>query len=418
MIAINTVWEDYYQILQVHFMAEPEMIKNAYRNLSKKYHPDISKSYHAQEKMKAVIRAYEVLSDPDRRRQYFMKWVEKNSRFHGIQKNRPMHYYNTVEVGPAKTTLLDYLQCIAKKDYSSAFDMLSIRDQQAISRKDFIKWQLLVSEVFELVRYDCEVKEIYRDINLADSRYKMVAELQVKVVEKNHIMGRRERDELSKSVVYDQDHWSVFLGRNDLTTIINKFNELANLKKRHRIYTIKTHRGPYIEEIPGVLHKRAFLERAKVEQIRFNRYGNPFSVIICEMTTLAEKLDSMNRNFTNSNPTNIDPINCESAKKHFSVSDKKQLWCEHSKEIYRQIGVILTENIRNLDFVSRWNGQAYIIVLPETKGVSAEKAVMKIEKKIQEAFQWDESYFTNCKLTFRVAEQKYKTFKELYQTLT
>lgn len=34
---------DYYEILQVHVNAEPEIIKAAYKRLSIKYHPDVNK---------------------------------------------------------------------------------------------------------------------------------------------------------------------------------------------------------------------------------------------------------------------------------------------------------------------------------------------------------------------------------------
>lgn len=36
--------EDYYRILQVHYLAEPEIIESAYKRLAKKYHPDVNKN--------------------------------------------------------------------------------------------------------------------------------------------------------------------------------------------------------------------------------------------------------------------------------------------------------------------------------------------------------------------------------------
>ena len=57
-------WEDYYKILQVHFMAEPEVIESAYKRLSKKYHPDVNKLLNAEETMKNINKAYEILSVP------------------------------------------------------------------------------------------------------------------------------------------------------------------------------------------------------------------------------------------------------------------------------------------------------------------------------------------------------------------
>jgi len=61
---------DYYAILQVHPEADKEVIGAAYRRLAAKYHPDVSASPDAAEKMKWLNEAYEVISDPARRATY------------------------------------------------------------------------------------------------------------------------------------------------------------------------------------------------------------------------------------------------------------------------------------------------------------------------------------------------------------
>lgn len=61
---------DYYEVLGVAKNASDEEIKRAYRNLAKKYHPDVSKETNAHEKFTEVQEAYEVLSDPQKREQY------------------------------------------------------------------------------------------------------------------------------------------------------------------------------------------------------------------------------------------------------------------------------------------------------------------------------------------------------------
>jgi DnaJ-class molecular chaperone len=66
--------DDYYLILQVHHLAEPEVIEGAYRKLAKKYHPDINKSADAGEMMKRINRAYEELRDPLKRKLYDSKY--------------------------------------------------------------------------------------------------------------------------------------------------------------------------------------------------------------------------------------------------------------------------------------------------------------------------------------------------------
>ena len=47
-------WKDYYQILQVHPSAEPEVVKAAYDRLARKYHPDVNKETSAPQRMKDI----------------------------------------------------------------------------------------------------------------------------------------------------------------------------------------------------------------------------------------------------------------------------------------------------------------------------------------------------------------------------
>ena len=62
--------QDYYVILEISQNASQEEIKNAYRKLALKYHPDRNKSPDAEEKFKEASEAYAILSDPVKRQQY------------------------------------------------------------------------------------------------------------------------------------------------------------------------------------------------------------------------------------------------------------------------------------------------------------------------------------------------------------
>ncbi len=59
-----------YETLGVSPGATADEIKKAYRKLARKYHPDINKSPEAEEKFKEINAAYEILSDPQKRKQY------------------------------------------------------------------------------------------------------------------------------------------------------------------------------------------------------------------------------------------------------------------------------------------------------------------------------------------------------------
>ena len=62
--------KDYYEVLGVSKTANADQIKDAYRALAMKYHPDRNKEKNAEEKFKEINEAYAVLSDPQKRKQY------------------------------------------------------------------------------------------------------------------------------------------------------------------------------------------------------------------------------------------------------------------------------------------------------------------------------------------------------------
>ena len=68
--------KNYYELLEVSEKASPEIIKKAYTTLVKKYHPDLqpdNKKKEAEEKIKEINEAYEILSDNIKRKNYDAK---------------------------------------------------------------------------------------------------------------------------------------------------------------------------------------------------------------------------------------------------------------------------------------------------------------------------------------------------------
>ena len=83
------VFRDYYETLGVSKTATPDEIKSAFRKLARKHHPDLAKDKKAaEEKFKEVNEAYEVLSDPEKRKKYDdygANWQQAGAGFPGSQ---------------------------------------------------------------------------------------------------------------------------------------------------------------------------------------------------------------------------------------------------------------------------------------------------------------------------------------------
>ncbi|MBI2844291.1 MAG: DnaJ domain-containing protein [Armatimonadetes bacterium] len=66
-----TGYKDYYQILGIARNASNKEIKQAYRRLARKHHPDVNPGdKSSEEKFKEISEAYEVLSDKEKRKKY------------------------------------------------------------------------------------------------------------------------------------------------------------------------------------------------------------------------------------------------------------------------------------------------------------------------------------------------------------
>lgn len=87
-------WEDYYEILDVGPEASEEEIKNAYRDKVFIFHPDRmngapeSARHRAEEELKKINQAYEVLGDPQKRKEYHAEWLKKSTQPSDWQKAR------------------------------------------------------------------------------------------------------------------------------------------------------------------------------------------------------------------------------------------------------------------------------------------------------------------------------------------
>lgn len=66
----NLVAKEYYEVLGVSEDASQDEIKKAYRKKAKKYHPDSNKDTADEEKFKKINKAYDVLSDEEKKKKY------------------------------------------------------------------------------------------------------------------------------------------------------------------------------------------------------------------------------------------------------------------------------------------------------------------------------------------------------------
>lgn len=97
--------KDYYSILGINKKATEEEIKKAFRKLAVKHHPDKNPgNKEAEEKFKEINEAYEVLSDPEKRKKYD-KYGANWNQFNGAQQGQ--HQYQGGSQGSGQSYRFD-----------------------------------------------------------------------------------------------------------------------------------------------------------------------------------------------------------------------------------------------------------------------------------------------------------------------
>ena len=90
-------WEDYYELLGVSPDSGAEEIRKAYRDACLIYHPDRlmnapeSTRRRAEEELKRINRAYEILGNPRKRQEYHAEWIRRKGKPRPVAD--PDHFY-------------------------------------------------------------------------------------------------------------------------------------------------------------------------------------------------------------------------------------------------------------------------------------------------------------------------------------
>ncbi|MGZ5243266.1 MAG: J domain-containing protein [Bacteroidia bacterium] len=70
---------NFYDILEVSPLAEPDDIRNSFRRLAKKYHPDVNADEEASDRFQLIYLAYDILQDSEKRKIYDQIQIMKYS---------------------------------------------------------------------------------------------------------------------------------------------------------------------------------------------------------------------------------------------------------------------------------------------------------------------------------------------------
>lgn len=111
---------DHYATLGVSKTASPEEIKKAYHVLAMKFHPDRNKGRGAEDRFKEINEAYQVLSDPEKRREY--EWQSNNPSRNPTWSRDDESYYQSRKPRQDYDPYEEYARAHRGEPYTSARD--------------------------------------------------------------------------------------------------------------------------------------------------------------------------------------------------------------------------------------------------------------------------------------------------------
>jgi DnaJ-class molecular chaperone len=127
-------FQDYYKTLGVDRKASDSEIKSAYRKLARKFHPDVNpNNKEAEAKFKQINEAYQVISDPEKRKKYDELGADWE---HGVSQEEMMRRYAQQQPAAATSAIFSHnSSAAAVADAAVAVDVVSDSDVAAAVRR-------------------------------------------------------------------------------------------------------------------------------------------------------------------------------------------------------------------------------------------------------------------------------------------
>lgn len=266
---------DYYYILQVHQNAEPEIVKSAYRRLAQMNHPDHNSDPKAVAKMQLINQAYEVVSNPERRRTYHSQWLSHQDNQRSGSSARAAQSDDA-----AQQVLNVYFRALLQEDWRTAYGLLTHQDQKLVPYADFCEWKEAVKALCQMGSYVIKPFRSLERCMVEETEYARVCVFSVFLTDRHNRTKAVSEETYTKYVVLDQGSWRVCLGYRDLKPIIMKLKYLATQAPEMDPLRVVTETLLNYDKLTGFYSYKGLKECAEKEIARAQRFRNDFCIAV------------------------------------------------------------------------------------------------------------------------------------------
>lgn len=169
---------DYYEVLGLPPTATDEQIRRRFRELARKYHPDVNRSPDAEHRFKEITEAYRVLSSPSQRADYdMMRRSAQSARTgsngftspppHARQSQRPRRRAGAQQQRPTSS----HTSYTSQRSAEIEVQQLLQNAMLAYTRGNLREAKALAKQVLRLQRHNAQAYEILGDIYRLERRF-------------------------------------------------------------------------------------------------------------------------------------------------------------------------------------------------------------------------------------------------------
>ena len=236
---------EHYKTLGVNVGAGIADVTSSYKQLCRKYHPDISADPGSEEQMKKINIAYTVLREKLRREAAFRErqtFTRPARKYTGAETRPPGPDTRTKSADSrsrsadeeadkeAYAVLYKYFKAISAFDYSSAYDYLSSNDKSHISRESFVQWRKSVARLYPLREFRISSGSTTTAVTWSGGKTFYARKFSVEITEENLADDSLQTGDVEKLVANEYGSWKILLGYNSVGELTRTFDERFETK--------------------------------------------------------------------------------------------------------------------------------------------------------------------------------------------
>jgi len=269
-----------YKVLGVKMGAGMADITTSYRQLCRRYHPDISEDPDAEEQMKQINIAYTVLREKFRREAAFRerqpitrparrypatepktepKRQPSDARAQAAEAQRQKATEYAAQRAAERETereaqraverevlsaeaerkayavLHGYFKALNTYNYANAYSFLSTHDKKHINLESFIQWRESVARLYPMREFRIAGGSSIAVVTWGGNKTYHARKFRIIITEDNYSDNATILGDVDKLVINESGEWGVFLGYRELNELTRAFDKRFENKKKREI---------------------------------------------------------------------------------------------------------------------------------------------------------------------------------------